>query len=116
MDRLTLHQMPNLLLQPLVENAILHGIENREEGGGKLVLSGFMEDDCIVFHVEDNGVGIPPDLLPHLLETQAKGYRLKNVNDRTKLMYGQKYGLTIHSVEGEGTRVTLRFSSQAGSV
>jgi len=107
-DAIRTYQMPNLLLQPLVENAILHGIENREEGGGQLVLSGCMDDDCIVFHVEDNGVGIPPDRLPHLLETQAKGYGLKNVNDRAKLMYGPEYGLTIRSVEGEGTQVTLR--------
>ncbi|MBG9792124.1 hypothetical protein ABD76_06265 [Paenibacillus dendritiformis] len=107
-DEILSCRMPNLMLQPLIENAILHGIENREEGGGKIGVSGGREQDCIVFEVQDNGVGIPPERLPLLLHTQSKGYGLKNVNDRAKLMYGSDYGLTIDSTVQLGTKVTLR--------
>lgn len=101
-------RMPNLMLQPLIENAIIHGIENKEEGGGKISVSGKREDECIVFQVSDNGIGIPPERLPHLLVTKSKGYGLKNVHDRAKLMYGAEYGLTINSIVDVGTQVTLR--------
>lgn len=100
--------MPNLMLQPLIENAIIHGIENKEEGGGKISVSAKQEDQCIVFVVSDNGIGIPPERLPHLLVTKSKGYGLKNVHDRAKLMYGPEYGLTISSTVEVGTQVTLK--------
>ncbi|OPA73319.1 hypothetical protein BVG16_29385 [Paenibacillus selenitireducens] len=106
------YHMPNLMLQPLIENAIIHGIENREDGGGKIVLSGNLVDGCIVFDVEDNGIGIQQERLPLLLQSQSKGYGLKNVNDRAKLMYGQEYGLTLRSVEGIETQVTLQIPSK----
>ncbi|RJG25283.1 sensor histidine kinase [Paenibacillus thiaminolyticus] len=106
-DEILSCRMPNLMLQPLIENAILHGIENREEGGGNIRVSGKREQDCIVLQVQDNGVGIPPERLPLLLHTQSKGYGLKNVNDRAKLMYGPKYGLSIDSAVQVGTQVTL---------
>ncbi|OAB36721.1 hypothetical protein PMSD_10375 [Paenibacillus macquariensis subsp. defensor] len=107
-DAILIYHMPNLMLQPLIENAILHGIENREEGG-TISLSGKLEDDCIIFEVKDNGIGIPQERLRLLLESQSKGYGLKNVNDRAKLMYGEQYGLTLSSVIEEGTQVMLRF-------
>lgn len=100
--------MPNLMLQPLMENAIIHGIENRDEGG-KIKLSGKLEDDCIVFQVEDNGIGIEPERIASLLESKPTGYGLKNVHDRAKVMYGSEYGLTIESEVNRGTRVILRF-------
>lgn len=107
-DEILSYRMPNLMLQPLIENAIIHGIENREEGGGKICVSGKREPHCIVFQVHDDGIGILPERLPLLLQTQSKGYGLKNVNDRAKLMYGQDYGLTIKSILQVGTQVTLR--------
>ncbi len=67
---LTCH-MPNLMLQPLIENAIIHGIENREEGGGKISVSTKWDNPCIVFQVNDNGIGITPERLPHLLVTKS---------------------------------------------
>ncbi|MGM1047161.1 MAG: sensor histidine kinase [Bacillota bacterium] len=107
-DEILSCHMPNLMLQPLIENAIIHGIENREEGGGKISVLAKREDQCIVFQVNDNGIGIPPERLPHLLVTKSKGYGLKNVHDRAKLMYGPEYGLTINSIVEVGTQVTLR--------
>ncbi|WP_058302258.1 histidine kinase [Gorillibacterium timonense] len=100
-------RMPNLMLQPLIENAIIHGIENREDGGGCIQLSGKKEDRCLVFQVTDNGVGIEQERLALLLKSQSKGYGLKNVNDRAVLMYGEPYGLTIISRIGHGTQVLL---------
>ncbi|TYA13044.1 sensor histidine kinase [Paenibacillus faecis] len=101
-------RMPNLMLQPLVENAIIHGIENRGDGGGTLSLSVSKEEQSIVFQVTDNGIGVESERLVYLLQSPSKGYGLKNVHDRAVLMYGEPYGLTIHSVVGEGTQVTLR--------
>lgn len=104
------YYMPNLMLQPLIENAIIHGIENREEEeGSKIILSGEMVEECIIFKVKDNGVGIPQERLNLLLKFQSIGYGLKNVNDRAMLMYGPEYGLSITSIEGLGTEVTFRF-------
>ncbi|AZS15108.1 sensor histidine kinase [Paenibacillus lutimineralis] len=102
------YHMPNLMLQPLIENAIIHGIENRDEGG-KIKLSGKLEDDCIVFQVDDNGIGIEPGQLASLLDSKPTGYGLKNVHDRARLMYGAEYGITIMSEVNQGTHVTLRF-------
>lgn len=101
------YHMPNLMLQPLIENAIIHGIENRDEGG-KIMLSGKLENGCIVFRVEDNGIGIPPDRLSLLLESPSKGYGLKNVHERAQVMYGPEYGITINSIVHLGTEVTLK--------
>lgn len=101
-------RMPNLMLQPLIENAIIHGIENREDGGGIIHLSGKKEDQSIVFLITDNGIGMEQERLALLLKSQSKGYGLKNVNDRAVVMYGEQYGLTINSIPGEGTQVLLK--------
>lgn len=100
--------MPNLMLQPLVENAIIHGIENRGDGDGIIHLSAKKEEQSIVLQITDNGVGVEQEQLVLLLKSQSKGYGLKNVNDRAVLMYGEQYGLTIHSIVGEGTQITLK--------
>ncbi|AIQ66810.1 sensor histidine kinase [Paenibacillus graminis] len=101
-------RMPNLMLQPLIENAIIHGIENREDGGGIIHLSGKKEGQSIVFLITDNGIGVEQERLALLLKSQSKGYGLKNVNDRAVVMYGEQYGLTINSVPGKGTQVLLK--------
>ncbi|MNC57741.1 Sensor histidine kinase YpdA [compost metagenome] len=101
-------RMPNLMLQPLIENAIIHGIENREDGGGIIHLSGKKEDQSIVFLITDNGIGVEQERLALLLKSQSKGYGLKNVNDRAVVMYGEQYGLTINSIPGKGTQVLLK--------
>ncbi|MNO44941.1 Sensor histidine kinase YehU [compost metagenome] len=106
------YYMPNLMLQPLIENAIIHGIENREEDGRKIILSGELVEECIIFKVKDNGVGIPQERLDLLLKSQSIGYGLKNVNERAMLMYGPEYGLSMTSILGLGTEVTFRFPSK----
>lgn len=100
-------RMPNLMLQPLVENAILHGIENLEGRHGHLKIACYQQNENICFSVEDNGIGIAADEIPKLLEKNTVGYGIKNVHDRAKLLCGEEYGLTIESTVGSSTKVVL---------
>lgn len=107
-------QILPLLIQPLVENAISHGLEGiTYPGFVRLTITKDGHDLVIV--VQDNGSGIPPEKLEHLQQkiktpsTHAKkNIGLANVNHRVKMFYGPEYGLTIESVLGSGTQVTLR--------
>lgn len=105
-DSTSNYSMPNLMLQPLVENAIIHGLENKK-GAGKITVSCLKKEDYLLFIVRDNGIGIPKELLPNILESNSSGYGLKNVNQRAKLLYGDAYGLSIESTENVGTAVML---------
>lgn len=101
------YQTLNLLLQPLVENAIDHGIDLKEEGRGYIKIIGRKDDHNIYLTVEDNGVGIEPELLSSILEFKTKGYGVRNVNQRVQLYYGEEYCLRIESEVGKGTRCTI---------
>lgn len=105
--------MPNLILQPIVENAIGHGIDLKEDGEKILKLIGTQDEYNIYFIVEDNGVGIEPEKLATLLTYQAKGYGVKNVNDRIILLYGEQYALQVESEVGKGTRVKVTIPKNA---
>jgi two-component system sensor histidine kinase YesM len=103
-----------LMLQPLVENAIYHGIKQRSDGG-MIRISIYQENGALWLQVSDNGPGIPPDKLAqlnnqiHSEENPHIGYGLYNVNKRIVLRHGIEYGLTISSILGEGTKVTIRY-------
>jgi Signal transduction histidine kinase len=99
--------LPMLTLQPIVENAVRHGLFMKTEGGF-VRLSVYRENDAAVIRVVDNGGGISPDILESLLEENAslKGVGLKNINRRLKLFYGQ--GLNIKSEVGKGTEVSYK--------
>lgn len=101
------YQTLNLLLQPLVENAIDHGIDLKEDGRGYIKIIGRKDDSNIYLTVEDNGVGIEPELLSSILEFKTKGYGVRNVNQRIQLYYGEEYCLKIESEAGKGTRCTI---------
>lgn len=102
------YTMLNLLLQPLVENAINHGIDHKESPGkGVLTISGKQSDDTLIFTVSDNGCGIDPETLKTILTTKTKGYGVQNVHHRVQLFYGPEYGLAYESTLMEGTTVTL---------
>lgn len=101
------YQTLNLLLQPLVENAIDHGIDLKEDGRGYIKIIGRKDDSNIYLTVEDNGVGIEPELLSSILEFKTKGYGVRNVNQRIQLYYGEEYCLKIESEAGMGTRCTI---------
>ncbi|MFD0682827.1 MULTISPECIES: sensor histidine kinase [unclassified Paenibacillus] len=97
----------NLTLQPLVENAILHGIDMKADGKGRLIIRGKWNNGTIEFSVEDNGPGIDEVLQKQLLSMPSKGYGLKNVHERIQITFGEPYGLQIVSEKGEGTIMKL---------
>jgi two-component system sensor histidine kinase YesM len=105
-----------LTLQPLVENAIYHGIKERR-GHGTIMVEGFRRDGMLVFRVSDDGVGMSPEKLaairallskPPLESSQHDGYGISNVNERIQLSFGRKYGLSFESVPGRGTTVEMQ--------
>jgi len=113
-----------LMLQPLVENAIYHGLESKR-GGGTITLRGRSEAGMIRFEIEDDGVGMSEEQLGQLHallaappEFKAIGKRsggsigIKNVHSRITLYYGPSYGLTIDSSPGRGTRITVTIPAQ----
>lgn len=100
-------EVPNLLLQPLVENAIVHGILPNKAKRGKLFLAVTRVNDKVLFTIMDNGLGIPAEKIPLLTCTQSGGYGLKNVHERLQLTYGESYGLTINSIVNESTMITF---------
>ncbi len=112
------YRILKLTLQPLVENSLYHGIKYKR-AKGKVTVEGRKEGGCIHFSVEDNGVGMDVGELAKLREEIArpcketeKGFGLANVNERIRMNFGMQYGMEIHSVKGEGTRVDITIPSQ----
>jgi two-component system LytT family sensor kinase len=101
--------LPYLVLQPLVENAVRHGIEPRA-GTGHVQVRGEAEGNDCVISVEDDGVGMDPALAEEILAgrggTDSVG--LANVDRRLRNVYGPWYGLVVETAVGEGTRVVVR--------
>lgn len=102
----------NLILQPLVENAIHHGIEEKTDGRGKISVRGWKEDNCVWFMVEDNGVGMEQKVADKILTMESKGYGVRNVDERIRLCYGEKYAMKVESVVGKGTKMTIHFPAK----
>lgn len=107
------YKILKLTLQPLVENALYHGIKYKR-AMGKITITGRMEERHITLVVQDNGVGMEPEKLAHLrreIERPCKdtegGFGLANVNERIRMYFGDYYGMQIDSAQGEGTTVTV---------
>ncbi len=103
-----------LMLQPLVENAIYHGMEYMD-GDGEILLDVWKEADFLFFKVSDNGLGMTQEQVsqlfsgaPHAASKKGSGIGVKNVNERIKLYFGEEYGLKIESEPDEGTTVLIR--------
>ena len=105
--------IPKLLLQPLVENAVIHGIE-KKKSGGFIEVTGRRDANLLIFSVKDNGAGIPEEKLAHILEekeNQDQGHTslgLITVHRRIQFLFGFEYGLQIDSKPGSGTTVWVR--------
>jgi sensor histidine kinase YesM len=96
-----------LLLQPIVENAILHGIANGQNG--RIRISSALQGDALVLTVEDNGKGFDISGISEDGKPMELGHiGLANVSERIRLEYGEKYGVEVKSRVGEGTKVTMR--------
>lgn len=112
------YRIVKLTLQPLVENAIFHGIEPTGECG-TITLAGRAEGGDLLLTVTDDGAGIEPEKLASLLTAQAQrgkaslnGIGIANVHQRLQLLYGPAYGLTVESELGRFTRVTVRIPKE----
>lgn len=99
-----------ITLQPIIENAIYHGI-NRMVDEGRIDIRIFQEGEDIIFTVTDNGVGMSREQCSSILNSEPdsqNGIGIKNVNERIKIYFGDRYGLTIESEPDEGTSVEIR--------
>ena len=125
-------RMPKLILQPLVENAIVHGLEGKI-GQGTVRIEIENSENCLFLRVRDDGVGFPQEQVDRMnaqfagkiaqeesrQETPKRGgIALGNVNSRIRLMFGEDYGLRIYSAEGVGTEciltMPLSFQNESG--
>lgn len=101
------YHMLNLTLQPLVENALKHGINQKEKGRGEVIFSAKIVPYGLEFKVQDNGPGMNEDQIRQLKLNQSSGYGWRNVNDRIKIFFGGEYGIGIESVQDQGTVVSM---------
>lgn len=117
MDVLLTEPIPKLLIQPIVENSIIHGIE-KKLGGGRIMIYGEAKDDMLSISVEDNGAGMDPrqiDALYAVLDSPIRedgGCGLWNVQQRLKHQFGDLSGLLIEPSKLGGVRVTLRIQKK----
>lgn len=119
-EELYRYLIPKITIQPLVENALYHGIKNKR-GFGQIVISGKIETGHFVIQVKDNGIGITEERLTQVNDgirdkvlTGNDIYGLYNVNERIRLNFGEKYGLTLESTYGEGTVASLSLPYMEG--
>lgn len=117
LDLSKLQIMP-LLLQPIVENAILHGLEEVEENG-KIIIHIFAQQETLYIQVFDNGCGMTPEEMEEMKENiyhhpkeSSRSIGLCNINQRIKLCYGASYGLTFKSKKNWGTLVIMAIPAQ----
>ena len=101
------YQIPTLTLQPIAENAIIHGLLPSESNEKILQIKNQICADEIVFTVSDNGMGITPEKLEELLNHPSENYGAQNVHHRLQLLYGRKYGLSYESTLCHGTTVMI---------
>jgi len=103
--------VPKLILQPLVENALYHGIKNRR-GMGKITITGEAAGEDMILRISDNGVGMDEDrvrtLQSGVYEDRHTGLGLVNVHKRIRLYCGEGYGLSFESASGKGSIVSIR--------
>lgn len=104
--------IPKLTLQPIVENAILHGILSSENGEGSITISCERKADRIVLTVMDDGAGVDEEQLGRLragskFKTSGSGYGIRNVQERIRVYYGESYGLQFYSSPGDGMAVEI---------
>lgn len=105
-------RLPKLTLQPLVENALYHGIK-RKRGRGRISVTGRQEGEDVLLQIADDGAGMTEARLEELTRAiesgERLGFGLATVHERLRLLFGSPYGLTLSSREGGGTTVTVRF-------
>ena len=113
-------KVPKIIIQPLIENAIYHGLKPKDKGSWKIAINAYRVQDKLVLSVYDNGMGIGERKLWTIsnnlhdgIVDSTSGYGIYNVNNRIKLTHGKEYGLKIYSREGKYTLsvIELPFNS-----
>lgn len=101
--------IPFLSLQPLVENAVRHGLAGKA-GAGRIVITAADEDSACLLSVEDDGVGMDPDVVRRALSGDPEGdsVGLGNVDERLRGVFGEEHGLSVETAPGAGTKVSMR--------
>jgi two-component system LytT family sensor kinase len=105
--------VPAMSLQPLVENAVRHGVERRA-GTGRVAIVAELRDGNVELRVTDDGVGIAPDRVAAVLAGQAGGIGISNVDARLRASFGERYGLRIESTPGDGTTAVMTVPNLQG--
>jgi two-component system sensor histidine kinase YesM len=112
-DYMLEYTIPKIIFQPVVENAIQHGIFGKDSKEGNIVITGWMEDFILVFLISDDGIGLSQEKIDQLLSgkiesSTGSGVGILNTQNRLKLFYDTQYGLSYRSKEGEYTEVEIR--------
>lgn len=112
-DSLMMLELPKLTFQPVVENAIQHGILEKDSQSGSIVITGWMEEHELIIVISDDGVGIPEEKLPHILtgtlgSKRGSNIGIYNTHERLQTLYGNNSGLTYTSNVNAGTEVEIR--------
>ncbi|MBC7960599.1 MAG: sensor histidine kinase [Vallitaleaceae bacterium] len=115
--KLMSHPTLKLILQPLVENAIVHGLE-KKIGGGNVYVQVYEKNDIIYFKVADDGLGSDEEKILVMLKDDKECHNvfaLKNIDDRVKHQYGDNYGIEYSSIQGKGTTVLVSIPLERGT-
>ncbi|NQX45641.1 sensor histidine kinase [Paenibacillus tritici] len=104
--RLFEYDVPRLLFQPFVENAILHGFE-QTDSGGLIGIRGWINGGTRYYEVADNGLGMSQEAVQAILHERSSSVGIKNTIDRIQITYGGAYGISMVSAPGQGTRVII---------
>jgi two-component system sensor histidine kinase YesM len=115
-DRILGYNVPKIILQPIVENSILHGILEKDDKAGRITITGALQQDTIILKVSDDGVGMDEEAINDILNAKTDeiyGYGVWNINNRLRLYYGEEAGLLIRSEIGKGTEAEIRIPAVA---
>ena len=114
-EELSIYILPKLTLQPLVENALYHGIKIRRRKG-LIRVSGRTEGTNLILEVADDGSGMSPERLEEvrssLVDGRKEGFGLRTVHQRIQILFGQEYGLTLESEPDVGTKIFVKIPMQ----
>lgn len=108
-EQLMEEKVPKVTIQPFIENALYHGIE-RMADEGEIWIRAIAEKNCFMIEIEDDGAGMTNENLEKIrrFDSGSDGFGIRNVQERISLMFGQEYGVTVHSELDEGTKIVIR--------
>ena len=120
-DELLVYEIPKLTLQPVVENAVLHGIREKTTKSGCIVLTGWIKENIIELIISDDGVGITDEKLKVILDGNGKSktgnnIAIYNTHHRLQILYGMEFGLSYTSELGKGTDVSIKLPAQKANI